>query len=87
MQRYNTAKQILILEKVLVHYINTIIKRYILDHNVPGEEHGMFPSVFAQVIGGEGAEVTVKGVVSDQIKAILSYVLLGPGKVLAPLWC
>ena len=47
----------------------------------------MFPSVFAQVIGGEGAEISVKGVVSVQVHAILSYVLLRPGKVLAPLWC
>ena len=47
----------------------------------------MLPSVSAQVIGGEGAEISVKGVVSVQVKAILSYVLLGPGKVLAPLLC
>jgi len=55
----------------------------ILDLSLPSDKHGMIPSYLGQVIGGEGAEVSVKGVVSVQVHAILSYVLLGPGKVLA----
>ena len=58
-----------------------------INHIVPCDKHGVLPSVSAQVIGGEEAEISVKGVVSVQVKAILSYVLLGPGKVLAPLLC